>query len=492
MGVPAVSFQKNDFQTGSVPPSPNGVLAILACASTGTNNVVGGFARDDLMAAQYGVGPLIEFGSYDLNVSQHPVVLVKCNGSIAGAYGAIVHSAGTGTGGVTGDATVVPFDDYSNVTLVFTNGGTVGTPGITYQTSLDGVVFSATTALGSATSILIPNSGVQFDLTGSFLTGDTYTTFTSRPQPNNADVSAGLEALRVAAQPYEGILVDAVYGTGTVALLDTWLTAREGEGKFIFGLLNTRFKLRPAPTGETEAAYLAAMQALTSQDASIRICTGADGGFYTSTLTGLTQLRPTSMFLAGRAMLIPIGEDPAYVARGNLSGCKIASSTGNPKQHDEYLYPGLDALRLVTLRSFAAGGPQGVYITNANVESPTGSDYVWLQHIRTMNTAARTAWSILSGQLSIGVRKKAPDPVTNGVYIAEEDAQRIEQMVNAGFRNPLKGQVQAVSFQLSRTDDLSANNASTVKGTVFMVALAYLKNFQVTLSYQKSIAVSAV
>jgi len=131
-----------------------------------------------------------------------------------------------------------------------------------------------------------------------------------------------------------------------------------------------------------------------------------------------------------------------------------------------------------------------VYINNANVLSPNGTDYKWLQHVRTMNVACTIAWQRLSQLLSVGVDKQDPDPQTGKVYITENDAQRIESFVNAGFSPALDKQVSRVLFQLSRTDDLSANAQSTIHGTVKIVSKAYLKNFVIEASFAKSIAVN--
>lgn len=488
--IPNVSVTKIAFNTGVVAPSPVGVGAIIAAGSTGTKNQAAGFARDDLMLAAMGV-PISEFGSYMMQVGGNQVVAVESNASIAGAYGAITSTPGTGTSAVTADGVSLPFDDY-DVLITIVAGGTVGTAGITYTTSLDGGEdTSGVLALGTANSITIPGTGVKVNLgAGTLAAGATYQFFTSRPQPNNTDLTAALEALRQTRLPWEGVLIDAAYATGTVGVVDTWLAGLEAKGQFHFAVLNTRHKTLPVPLTETEAAYGTAMQNLTQNDASIRLCVGVDAADYTSTLSGVSQPRPTSMFLMARAMLIPVGEDPAFVGRGNLPGAGIADGSGNPRWHDEDLFPGLDNLRLVALRSFSPGGPQGVYINNANVLSPAGSDFVWLQHVRTANVACSIAWQILTGQLSIGVGKKPKDPVTGLVYILEQDAQKLEEMVNAGFATPLKKQVAAVQFKLSRTDDLSSNSSSTVNGTIEVVALAYLKNFKVTQAFVKSISVT--
>jgi hypothetical protein len=189
-----------------------------------------------------------------------------------------------------------------------------------------------------------------------------------------------------------------------------------------------------------------------------------------------------------RAMLIPLGEDPAFVSRGNLPGAGIGDGAGNPYWHDEEVYPGLDGLRLTALRT--VNGENGVYINNANVISPPGSDYVYLQHLRIINRACELAYQQLTKELSKGVGKKAPDPVTGLIYILEADAQAIEAEVNGVVETALAGQVQAVAFQLSRTDDLSSNQGATVHSALQAVALAYIKQFLVAAGFTKFITIN--
>ena len=495
--LPSVSISKSDFATGSVAPQPTGQLAILAGSETGTENQAATYNRDDLVLNAFGYGPLTDYASYCLQIGKKPIIAISTTCSQAAAYGSVTSEPGTGTSTCSSSGLQSPLDEYElNIDII--QGGTVGQAGIQYKYSLDGDTYSGTLNL-PATSPATVNFNAPDGTTlaqlkfggGTLATGASYQCFTTRPQPTAADLVAALEALRTTRQGWEGMLVDSTYVGGvTVAEIDTWLEGLEEIGQFHFFLLNTRHKTQPVPTAETEAAYATAMQTLTQSDTSIRGCVGTDAADLTSTLTGISQPRPVALFLAARAMQVPVGEDPAFTGRGALPGATIADARGNPRWHDEELYETLDQLRLVTLRSFAPGGPQGVYICNANVISPSGSDYVWLQHVRTMNLACSIAWQILTTQLSLGVGKQQPDPTTGAIYIQPKDAQKINAMVDSGFSNPLKGQVAAVSFTLAQDDDLSANSDSTVHGTVALESLAYLKNYAITSTFVKTIAVS--
>lgn len=489
MTAPSVDITKIDFQTGSVGPDPDGVLAIISSAGSGPFNTPSGYTVDSQAFTDYGPSPLVEKVSYTLAASGKPVIPIRATTATAAAYGAITET-NPGTSTITAGA-AVPVDSYP-VTVKFLTGGTVGVAGITYQYSLDGVNVSAVQSLGAANTLTIPNfaqggsPGVSFALgAGTILATQSFTCQTTAAQITDADLPASLEALRVTSLPWEAVLVGGPADAGTPGLVDVWLTGLEKVGKFRVGILNTRLK----SAGESETTFATAMTTLVATMApSIRLCVGTDGGDVTSTLTGLTLPRPTSLALAADAMAIPIGQDPAYVGDGPIPGYVIVDAKGNPKYHNEELYPNLDQLLLSTLRS--VNTQKGVYITNGRVFSTVGSDYVFLPHVRTMNRGCEVAYQVLTTQLGKGVGKKPKDPVTGGVYILESDAADIEGLVNTAVELPLKGQVSAFKFSLSRTDDISANSGAVISGSLAIVALAYIKGIKVIAAFAKSISVS--
>ncbi len=488
MSTPNVTISKNVFTTGQAPASTTGILAIVACASGGTDavNTPGGFARTDLAVTAHGYGPLTDFGAYDIDVANQPVLLERGAAGFAGAYGTITKSFASGTTTCVANASA-PYDGY-DVEVNFLTAGIIGVTGITYTTSQDGgESVSGALALGVATTLSIANTGVAFDLTGPISAGDSFQCYTTRPMLGNTEVTAALTALGTTRLPYEGVLIDCSAGSSTVGLIDTILSGWEARGVFKFFLINSRFKTEPAATGETESAYAASLSGLFGTQTSVRGCVGADGARVASPITGWSLKRPTSLLLAARAMGIPIGEDPAYIARGALVNAQIADSNGNPQDHDEDLYPNLDALRLTSLRSFAPGGPQGVYFCNANSIQPSGGAYPYLQHIRIMNRACEIAWFTLTTQLSRGVRKNPKkDPVSGAVTIFEPDAALIESIVNEALTQPLKGQVSSANFSISRTDDLNAVPC-IVTGVLSIVALAYIKGFVIQSQFSKTL-----
>jgi hypothetical protein len=503
--LPAVSVTKSDFATGVVAPSDVGILAIIApagAASTAPANAPTMYTVDGQALSDFTPSPLVEDLSYVLNNGGgQPVIACRATAATAAVYGTIDVSKMAGLTVVTAGSAVP--NDYYDVIIGFPLSGVVGAAGLQWTYSLDGGnSTSGPQALPTGAGpivITIPNfpaggsPGVSFSLTAAtIVAGDLFRCLVAPAKMTDADLATSLEAMRVTTLPFEGVLIEEDAGPATIGIVDTWLSALEKVGKFKYGLLNTRFKNQlhlGSGAAETETAFATAMTtAVAAMTPTIRCCLGTDGGKVSSTLTGLSQPRHAALDLAARATAIATGVDPAYVDLGPLPGVGIVDNSGNPLFHNEELYPGLDSLLLTSLRTFA--NQNGVYITNANVFSTVGSDYVFLQHIRTMNQGCELAFAILQKQLGRGVGKKPRDPITGKITILESDALVIEGLVNRNVENALAGQVVAVAFTLSRTDDLSSNAGATVNGYLYVEALAYIKNIKVIAAFQKQIAVA--
>lgn len=486
MGIPAVKVKKATSGGSSSGAAVDGILAIIASAATGTALPPTMTTNQTLAVGSFGGGMLPECAVYTIDVSGNAVVALAGQTSIPGSYGAITKSI-AGGGNVTA-GTSQPLLHY-DVQVSVLEGFTVGAAGGEVMWSVDGGDnVNGPLQVGTLSTLTLPGTGVSFPLTGTFDDGDSWSCFTERPLQNNADLAANLATLGKTSLPWEGVLLDAQYGTGTVALVDQWLGAREANGQFNFALINTRFLLEPCPTGEAPSVYSAAIVAQTGQDSSDRLCVCADGGRLTSIITGFTTKFPTSLFLGAMAMsLTPnIGDDPAAVENGPVEGVEIASN-GNPLDWDEFLYQSLDSQRIVTLRSFATGGPTGVYITDANVFMTSDSNIYWLQLLRCLNKACRISWANLNKILSRKVRSVF-NPTTGAVNIDPRDAQTIEKLINPPLAAGLAGQVTATKFSLHRDDDLTQPKAP-VNSDVAIVPDLYLKNIIVTAALVKTIAV---
>lgn len=500
MPVPNVAVTKNPFALPSLPPSSDGILAIIASAQSGLSLTPQIWTSPNQMLSGQGYGPLTEYGAYVMNTSGRPVVGLRSSPSVAAIYGTITHT-GTGTATATATAGTFPLEHYA-VQVKFLQAGTLGTAGITYTYSLDGGnSVSVPQSLGTGVIIAIPNSGVSFTLavtgTGTVIAGDAFSCFTERALCSDADVATELGILALSRQPWEAVLIDSNFGAASVGVIDGLLAGLEAQGQFKIALVNTRFKEEPEPVTEPETAYATAMSALLASQTSERMVVGADGGHVSSTLTGLNLKRPTALAAAAMMMsLTPnIGVDPAYVGNGPVPGYALADGNANPLDHDEDLYPTLDGFGFTTLRSFAPSGPQGVYITNANVISPENSNIRYVQQLRVLNKTCTIAWQLLTQLLSVGVQTQL-NSATNTLNIQEGDAQRIEQYVTPQMESALQGQVSSVhgapgvALTLSRTDNMGITPA-IVTATVQVLGLVYIKGFAITVAFSKTISAAA-
>lgn len=483
MGIPLAKVTKIDGTTNVVKPGSKGICAIIAPCQSGTANAASAHTKPANAVTEFGYGFLTEAAAYIMSVAGNPVVLIRATASTAGANSAVTH-VGVGTSVVT--ATGVPLDDFK-VLVTFVTGGTIGVAGITYTYSLDGGTnTSAVQALGAAVTITLPNSGLGLALAaGTILAGQTESFTATGPRLSSADISTALEALRISSQPWEMILIGGHDATAaTIAVVDTWLAARETEGRFRGAFMNGRMKT----AAEAESAFTIAMDTAYSATATIRVCVGAEGGACPSALPGrgINFARPTSLAVAARVAKVNYGVDPAYVQDGPVASFTLADTKGNPVYHDEAIYPGCDALRLMTLRTFDRKA--GTFITNANVLSTQGSDYVWIQHVRTMNRACEIAFDVITQQFSKGFNRNPKLGPNGEVYVAEEDAQRIDDLVNQSL-SELRGQVSDLRYRMSRTDNIGSNGPAKFNGELQVAALAYAKEFNTNASFARTISV---
>lgn len=481
-----VRINKVDGNTGTVRPGADGIVAILAPALLGTNDVPGKYGSQRSLTDEHGGGGLLsEVASLIMGETENEVVAVKTAASVASALTAVAHS-GAGTSVVTASGT--PIDDYL-ITFEVLAGGTIGVAGATYRFTLDGgVTWSGTRALGTANSLLLTtpqglSTGVTLSFAaGTLLVGQKESLRATAARMNNADLTTALEALRLSTLTFEHVLVVGPGDATMAATLEAWRIAREAEGRYYTFSINSR--ARDIYTPETQAAFKTAMDTAFGSSASISGLIGYDLAEYVSPISGLTFARDTQIQIIGRAMRQPRGVDASQKDLGPVRA-KIKDAKGNPKWHDEFTHPGPDDSRFSALRTFPGEGTL-VYIANPNLFSPPGSDYVYLQHARVMNRACEVARQLLTQKLSQGVER------TEGNTISPADAEEIDNLVTETIRAELKGQISDGGFILSRVDDLGGNGPVTLTGEVWIQALAYIKRFDVNAKFvRRPIAVAA-
>lgn len=165
MTVPNVLYRVLNGRLGVRAPGGVELHAYVGPCSDGTVNTPTRHVRSEDLLDTYESGPAAELAVSAIERWKGDVLMVRSTASTVGSYGTIDTTGVTGGATVTVDAATHPDDDYE-VYVEIVAAGAVGTDGITYMWSLDGGrTMSPVTALGTAASIVIPNSGgIAFSL----------------------------------------------------------------------------------------------------------------------------------------------------------------------------------------------------------------------------------------------------------------------------------------------------------------------------------------
>jgi hypothetical protein len=307
---------------------------------------------------------------------------------------------------------------------------------------------------------------------GTIDAGDVVTFRLTAAKWNTTELGAALTALKNTGQTWDVALIVGAADTAALEAVDTWLAGMAAKNKFKRAVMATRIP----NVGEDEATYLAAMTSQWSAEASkwINLCSGS--AKTTSGISSRSYKRPTSWRTACHEITVDPGQDLAAVALGPLSSVKIVDANGNPEDHDETVFPGLDDQRFTVFRSFE--GRPGVFVNNGRIFAPVGSDFIFVQYRRIMNLGARALVSYLENRLSAEV---GINPQTG--FIAESSAAEIEAggtKAMADVLLPFK-RASNVSFVLSRTDNILST--FTLTGEARIVPNGYVKFFSVPIGF---------
>jgi len=418
--LPSVQINELDGALG-VLPSGASYFAIVGVSDSGPIATPAAFSRTQDVISNFGGGPLVEAACYYITAYDQPVLLTRATASVAATETAIVVTGITGTSAVTVGGDTTANDDYE-VVLKIVTGGTVGTTGITYQTSLDGGrSFSAVTALGVATSIVIPGSGgIGFALgTGTLVAGDTASYRTTAPTWASGDLTTALAALKVSTTPFDVVSIVGPIDATSFAAIGTSFAGMPEKA----WIGHTRI-----PTiGESEPAYKTALDGIFGSLSSTVGMLCAASAKISSAVSGRSYKRPISFAVAPLAATVSAEIDISAIDVGNLPGVLIKDSNGNPDEHDEAVNPGLDDSRFTVLRTW--DGEQGVYTCNPRVFSPSGSDFQYFQHRRVINLLKRTTRIFFQRRLSKPIKVD-----TKTGFILESEAVAIEAAANAAIR----------------------------------------------------------
>jgi len=470
MATPKLTYSEQDGKLGIIPPEFGRPLAIVGQAEKGSTDPQA-FGRAADISAEYGSGRLPAAAIYAAEKYGVIPLCVRTGTTTAGSVGTLVSSLLGGTSVPTLQTGTVALDDHE-VKILFANGGTIGTAGITYQVSLDdGRNYGAVTDLGTAVFLQLYSGGPRINFAaGTIVAGATLSWRCTAPQANSAELQTALDALKASAQDWE-----IVYVTGDIdaTLFDTIDAAVAGmrEKTWIGGV-------RVPNVGETRAAYLTAISGIVSSKASSR-CGLCYGGIEVAS-QGRNSLRSLAFAYAALEASLTAEQNAADPTLGPMLGVSIKDKNGNAKHHDEDLFPGADALRLVTARTWA--DTQGVYINRPLLLSATGSDYDIMPKRRVMNVARRVVRPVLTQRLNRPLRVSRKTG-----YLLREDADEIESTVNAALSAGLLGKPLASSARavINRTDNILATKQFQI--SVRVIPLAYPEEIKVDFAFENPV-----
>ncbi|AKF06077.1 DUF2586 family protein [Sandaracinus amylolyticus] len=474
MSQPAVRQTELDGALGILPPSSGDMLAVLGVSSTGPVATPAAYGSVSALVADFGSGPLVEAAARHIETTGNRVIVVRTGQTTSGDVGTIDDDDVAGTSVITETTGNAPVDDYEIVVEIVT-GGTRGTTGITYRTSLDGGrTWGAVTALGTATALAIPGTGVSFDLAaGTLVAGDTWSCRTTAPAPNGTELGAAIDALRVSALPWELLHIATPLDATLFDTVETAFSSLASSGKYRAWIASVRMP----NAGETEAQYLTAQStAFASKATKVgELCAGACK--LVSSVSRRTYRRPVSFVVASREANVPHHINIADINLGPITGCSIRDENGNPDEHDESINPGLDDARFTVLRTWE--GIAGVYVNRPRIFSAEGSDFDIMPKRRVMNLARRATRAYLQRRLNQPIQVDR----TTG-FILEEEAQEIEAGGNAALAGVLSGAPKASgwSMVLSRTDNLLSTKTLTVTDRI--VPLAYVEFIEEQIGFE--------
>lgn len=476
MSIPRQTLNIRDPGLGLVEQSET-VPLYMGPSSIGTVNTLVSCSDKKAVIAAFGQGPLSEDMCLALDIAGGPVLGMRLTGGVAGAAGSVTKTA---VGSSTGTVTVAgaAYDAYEAIITIMLSG-TLGAG--TFKYSLDdGRTDSEVLTIPSGGTYAIPNTNltVTFVPGGGptfFEAGDKHEFDCTAPYMTTTNVGAGFDTLDVTTTHYDFIVLcgrpaSASAGATMFASIATRLTSLENTFRYVGLIMDVGIDT----TGNVTTSFASV--------ASPRICacySTADMASSKAFAGWGTPKRPAYSIVAARAARELISTDLMRTASGALEGVVEIG-------HNEFATEVLDQQKITTLRTWPE--LDGFYITNARLKSSAGSDFLYWQHRRIMDTACRTTVKAQTPFMGIGVRTNA-----NGT-INEKDARRLETIVKDRLREALvdpqneegfQGHVSALNYTINRTNNVLTT--FNIDSSVAVRPLGYAKTLTTDIGFTTNV-----
>jgi hypothetical protein len=512
MGLPNLSITVLDNGLGQSLPGNGNTLYVIGGASQGPYYSLIQTTNPNVFQTTNGMGPGVEFAGFVANATGNTVAFVAVpltGGSNTGVFGVL---PGGSTSALT--LTGTPFDSYYALVTVLVSG-TIATGGAQVGISLDNGRTTAYTVNVPTTGII--GTGTTFTTqtgltitfgAGTLVAGDKFSWVSTEGVWTDAAINsaincmlpvpslvpediwiAGGSAARAAANAY--VAPDAGgYFPGTVGVQPGDVTAFDGYMTTLFN--KKRFNRLGCSAGdalwggastETEAVWMTSLETNFANSSSLRV--GVSAGHY-NVISAYTQSqirRPLSWLAAMRDSANTIA---TKWGAGILGALQNMPNSPPPVAdgfiyHDEYVNPGLDAARFITVQSRSP--KPGFYIANDNLMAPAGSDFNWFVHGHVIDAACLIGVNFFTGYLSNSVRVNAAG------NILPIDALDIQTRANSALANGLTnvGQVSSATCVVSLTDAILQTATLTVQFNI--QPLGYLNTINLTVTFTNVAAV---
>lgn len=488
---------------GTSVPTIQGAVALTSTTATGVNPVVVTASA----AHGYVTGDVVTISGVTGNTNANGTFPITVLSSTTFSLPTSVIANGTGA---SGSSLKSPIDTYYVQVNVVT-GGTIGTGPINIQVSLDaGRNFGPVISLGTANSYAIPGANITIKFAaGTLLTGDYFRFSTTEPTWSTAGIQAALNAYQASQYSIQGVgsihIVGAMTGANATTVqgyLDTLATG------YIFSRSFVSARDAAAPVawggaGETESAWMSAIQTDYASTAAKRLCAGAaywnmPTAFPNPNSTGAPSLRrPIAWAAAARQVTVPPQRHLGRVKDGAISNI-VVNPTTDPQDgfiyHDERINPGLDYLIAGTggrfMSTMTRTGLPGVYITNPLSMAALGSDFFLMPLGSVMDVFSTIIHTVGQQTVDDDVRLNA-----NGT-IFENDARAIEAILAGSVNStmfaqkmisqPVQGgpsaSTQGAYIIVDRTNNVKGTNNVNLSGQI--ISRGYVLTITATLSYQ--------
>jgi len=480
-GGVAITIQDNGL--GQVSAGSGRTIVVIGTSSIGTANQPTATSNPQTLITTYGYGPGVEAAALIANQTGNPVIFIKAATNTAGTNFGIKYGS-TNTSTVVPTVSGSPNDTYYALITV-TTSGTIGTTGIQFTVSLDAGRTNTPVNLGTATSYVIPNTGLTLNLpSGTMNVGDTFSWVSTEPLTSDTFWASAIQSLYGFQTPFLNILLVGDAAAADVTSFGTQQTALQGRKQFAGMICNARDVIWGGASTETENTWMATIEANFVNTVQPYIAVAAGHYNVPSPISQIQYRRPLAWLAAVIDASQNLGQDWGQVTSGPngpggpITPITLPSAPDGYVYHNELIMPGLDAARFTSAQSYQ--GFPGLYIDNPNTMAGPGSDFNWMQRVEVVFEFCQVVYQFFTQQLSQAV----PVNPTTGFILpaAAADLQnRCNAMLTATMVGSSPPACTAAYVVITTTNNILATSQLIVTGNI--IPLGYIKSVPITVRF---------